>query len=194
MPGVHQSVHSDCQHAGACWQPVTQIVNWGKMKYIFFGTLAFIIVYLFSRRFAFGIPAKNNRTIGKFSDFETYFCALAESQNEDAFLIATLHGTEDFFQFKHFQTEGFEINFPLITERQQSLESRVITALQSQNLEFEITKGSDGSRFIDAYRKSDPKKISVVVSSLYENIFLTDQTRMLEFIWFGFALPEPAVN
>jgi len=66
------------------------------MKYVFFCTLAFLIV-AFGARVIFTSKPEDGEATGNFSNFEKYFTGLAESNNEDAFLIATLRGNRRFF-------------------------------------------------------------------------------------------------
>ena len=159
------------------------------MKYVF-ATLLILAVVFIVRSLFFSTSA--NAATGNFSDIGPYFNALSDAKNNNAFLVVTIKGTEDFFQFKHYEDGTFEIDFPLITERQQSLEDRVKTAHSDLGLSYELTESSDGSRFIDVYTKMTSEEISGAVKDLFRKVFLSTQATELTFHWDGFDLPDPA--
>ena len=75
-------------------------------------------------------------------ELEPYFQALRDSNDDYAFIIVTVVGTEDFFQFKD-SGHGLFTDFPLFTERQRSLERAARDAFEAEGFVIEDLNKND---------------------------------------------------
>lgn len=88
------------------------------------------------------------RTAGRLSDVPSYLAALQQASEPDAYLIIEVDGTDDFLQFTA-SSALVELDLPLVTERQQSLEDRFRAAAADLGLAVRDSQGPGGSRFLD---------------------------------------------
>ncbi|MCG8334010.1 MAG: hypothetical protein MJE63_05805, partial [Proteobacteria bacterium] len=123
------------------------------------------------------------------NDIPRYIASLLKNGTEDDFLIIEIGNPEDFFQFKNYQNE-LEIDFPLVTDKQKSLESRVRQALKDQNLVVVENKGSGDTIFLDSYIKQTNSDTSKVVQEVFKSVFGLNENTKLVFRWTSFALVE----
>jgi hypothetical protein len=95
------------------------------------------------------------------------------------YLIIHVAGTEDFIQFTA-DADSTQIDFPLVTERQQSNESKIKQAAKELNLEFHEARGSDGSRFLDCDYIGNSEQAAQVCRALLSIIYgATDATKLV---------------
>ena len=87
-----------------------------------------------------------------------------------AFLIVQVAGTDDFLQITA-TPDAVEIDFPLITERQQGLEPQIRQTAADMQLQVRETRGTDGSRFLDCDIGGTPAEISSVCRQLLQRVF-----------------------
>ena len=92
--------------------------------------------------------AEPTRTAGQLADVPSHLAALHQASEPDAYLIIEVQGTEDFLQFTASPTV-VELDLPLVTERQQSLEEPFRAAAADLGLAVRDSRGSEGSRFLD---------------------------------------------
>ena len=104
------------------------------------------------------------------SRLSTLLERLKSSSNPDSFLIVADPETNDFVQFSA-SAGAIEIDFPLVTPRQQALESRVRGILEANNLKPRISTGADGSRFLDADSTRSPEETAEIVRAIFRDAF-----------------------
>jgi len=102
------------------------------------------------------------------------------SPNDHAFLIVTVSGTEDFLQMTG-DSGGVQLDFPLVTGRQQSMESTIRMVADRNGLVLVENRGSDGSRFLDIDLSADAVEAARVCEILLREVFAVDNTTGLEF-------------
>lgn len=82
---------------------------------------------------------------GRLREIEYYIHNLMSGDNDTAFLVIEISGTEDFIQFLK-DEKGVQLDFPLVTDRQKQLEERVRQEALEQNLELLENNGTDGQK------------------------------------------------
>lgn len=100
---------------------------------------------------------------------------LMNSTKDGSFLIVGVQGSEDFLQLTGNST-GVQLDFPLLTDRQQSLESKIRNAAANQNLMIKEQRGSDGSRFLDIDINGEPNYIAAVCRRFMEQVYGASET------------------
>jgi hypothetical protein len=101
------------------------------------------------------------------------------------YLIIHVGGTEDFIQFTG-DAKGVQINFPLVTDRQQLNGRKIKQVAAGLNLEFHETRGSDGSRFLDCDYLGSAEQVASICKDLLCKIYgVTDDTELI------FETPAP---
>lgn len=141
------------------------------MKYIIIPAAVLLLMticfYMFTK-------SKNSNTPAITSgEFAKYFDILKNSRNDDAYIVIAIENSEDFIQFTN-SSEGFEIDIPLITERQKSLESKIIEVYKKNNLTYRYNYSTNHkNRFIDLYVKLPSNEIGNLVTRLFNEIFNT---------------------
>ena len=96
-----------------------------------------------------------------------------------AFLIVHVVGTKDFLQLTA-APDSAEIDFPLITERQQALETQIRATAAEMRLDVRETRGSDGSRFLDCDISGTPAEIASGCRKFLQRVFgARDDARLL---------------
>jgi hypothetical protein len=111
---------------------------------------------------------------------------LMRAPSDGAFLIISVYGTTDFLQLSG-DPQGVQIDFPLITDRQLSLESKIRSAAEAEGLVVVENKGSDGSRFLDIDIEEDAAGVTRVCRVLLRDVFGAGETAQLEFEGDGLA-------
>lgn len=136
-----------------------------------------VALYLF-------LPSKKNKEIpkvhGNLKNIESYINKLMVSDNDNAFLIIRIAGTEDFIQFSG-DDKGVQLDFPLITDRQKELESHFRQSAIKEGLKIIENKGSDGYLFLDIDIKGSPSEITKATGALLKRVFGVAESSMLEF-------------
>ena len=120
--------------------------------------------------------------VGTSKDILQYLSELQFAQDDDAFLVVTLRGTPDFIQFKYSNGQ-FEIDFPLVSERQQSFEERIKSACSDIGLKIQV---SDDSQFLDIYENSTAEKIAESVIRIFQEVYGATSSDQYEFNCEGF--------
>lgn len=151
-----------------------------KALFIIFGAiiLLFVLYLLFLTQSTNLSSAK-----GYDKDFYYYFLKLKEANNNDSFLIITIDGTDDFIQFKNIDGE-YEVDFPLVTERQKSKEPAIKKACDKLGLKLQENYSTDKKdKFLDIYLKISPNKLSDIVKNLFIEVFGTTSSTAYVFEW-----------
>ena len=114
------------------------------------------------------------------NELEQHIDLLMHALNDRAFLIISVSGTDDFLQLTG-DTQGVQIDFPLITDRQLTLESKIRLAAEAEGLEVVENKGSGGERFLDIDIEGDAVEVARVCRVLLRNVFGAEDGARLEF-------------
>lgn len=129
------------------------------------------LVYLF-------IPSKEIVVNGKLTDLAKQFNVYLFSDPPLSSLIIAIKGKEDFIQFSRASME-VELDYPLITERQNENRNKYREICSELGLELRETKGSDGSAFLDADVPADPEKLAKITKRILGSLFgATDETKL----------------
>jgi len=116
---------------------------------------------------------------GTDQELERLIAALMNS-TQQAYLIATVSGTDDFLQMTGGPT-GVQIDFPLITPRQQGFESTIRQAATVRRLKVKENRGSDGSRFLDIDVTDDSRAIAQICRTLMRDVYSTSHDTVLQY-------------
>ena len=141
--------------------------------------LTVIVVYFLKR------PTENSPVQGSTIDIENYIKGLMGTIEEDGVLIVTISGTSKFVQFNG-GASGVQMDFPLVTSDQKSLQVSIESVGKEMELEAIINLGSDGSQFIDFNLEGSPSEISNIVENFMAKLYGTNQSTQLEFIKYGY--------
>jgi hypothetical protein len=117
---------------------------------------------------------------GWLREIEDYIHKLMSGDNDTAFLVIEISGTEDFIQFLN-DEKGVQLDFPLVTDRQKQLEERLRQEALEQNLELLENNGTDGMQFLTIFLKGSWSEIAQSIESLLINIFGVNANTMLGF-------------
>ena len=149
-------------------------------------TVAAAIAFL-ARRGWFRQPKPLPSALLSSDELAPYFEGLKNSNDDYAFIIVTIEGTEDFLQFQD-SGHGLFVDFPLATERQQSFEGAARTALAAEGFVVdESLSRINGS--INARANRSPEEAAVAVGRLMQRIFGAASGAQLRVEWSGV---EPA--
>ena len=133
-----------------------------------------VILYLLDR-----LRGRLPKASGRLGDSPRYFKGLLKKAPLDgAFLVMTVKGTEQFLQFRN-TANGFEVYFPLVTERQQSDTEKFRSACAELGLDV---KDNDAS--LNTYVKVPPEEMARIVTRLFQMMYATTERTPLEFEWY----------
>lgn len=144
-----------------------------------------IIIFVFLIVIAFILVSSNqsDRTttsVGSIDDIGNYIEKIIKSGNKYAILIATIHGSSDFIQFTA-NEKGAQIDFPLITDRQKSMEALFRSVVKELNLEIVENRGSNGQSFLDVNIEGSAAEIAFIVKRIMEGLFKVNQDTKIEY-------------
>lgn len=114
-------------------------------------------------------PRRVHKITGNPSELEPRIARLMQSHSQ-TFLIVRIAGTDDFLQLTAARN-GAQIDFPMITDRQRALESKVREAAAELQLSFRETKGTDGSRFLDCDFQGTSHDVTLTCRRLLTRVF-----------------------
>ena len=135
--------------------------------------VAFLLLY---RR-----PDTTKGIVGTIKDLEGHLGQMMMRGSEKhAFVIAIVQGTNDFVQFSG-DTDSIELDFPLVTDRQKSMEEKFRSAAKSMNLEVIDNRGTGSNLFLDIDLKGTAAEVSVVVRAFIEKFLEIDQNTGMEY-------------
>lgn len=120
------------------------------------------------------------------TELQDHVDRLMRAPSDHAFLIISVSGTDDFLQLTG-NMKGVQIDFPLITARQLSLESKIRLTAEAEGLVVVENKGSDGSRFLDIDIEEDVAGVTLVCRVLLREVFGAGEAARLEFNGDGLA-------
>lgn len=102
--------------------------------------------------------------------FEDLVRRLMHSTSDDSFLVVGVENSEDFLQMTA-SPFGIQLDFPLITDRQKSLESRIRESAGRQGLTIQETQGTDGNSFLDIDINGEPGHVAAVCRRFMAEIY-----------------------
>jgi hypothetical protein len=117
---------------------------------------------------------------GSFEILEGHLSKLMNDNDDYSFLIVTVSDTNDFIQFTG-DNKGVQLDFPLSTERQRSLEAQFRKSAGEQNLKIIENKGSDGTMFMDIDINGSPSFIANVSEKLMRSVFSIKDGSIIEY-------------
>lgn len=118
---------------------------------------------------------------GGFSHLDHQFNCLINGQPKVRTLIVEVIGTTDFIQFSHFR-DHIQVDFPLVTERQNSLRDQYRREVEKLGYSAEVSKGSNGASFIDFAVPADPNKVSETCATLLKGTFKLTGSEKLKMV------------
>ncbi len=106
--------------------------------------------------------------------------------SEQTFLVVRVAGTKDFIRLMAAPELaapdfGVQIGFPLITERQRSLEPRILQVAGQLHFDFYETRGSNGGRFLDCDFVGSSREIADTCRKLLIHVYGISDTTPLTF-------------
>ena len=139
--------------------------------------IVFVVIVLVAFLFLYQ-PDNTEDLVGTTKDLENYIGIMMLSAEKYAFVIATVKGTRDFVQFSG-NTKNIRLDFPLITDRQKSMEVAFRTTAKEMDLKIIENRGTGGEVFLDIDLKGTTTEISVAARTFMERFFgITQDTKI----------------
>jgi|GEM_PF-2566033 hypothetical protein len=139
--------------------------------------IVFVVIILITFLFLYR-PDNTEALVGTAKDLENFIGIMMLSTEKYAFVIATVKGTRDFVQFSG-NTKNIRLDFPLITNRQKSMEAAFRTTAKEMDLKIIENRGTGGEAFLDIDFKRTTAEISVVARTFMERFFgITQNTKI----------------
>ena len=139
--------------------------------------IVFVVIILIAFLFLYR-PDNTEDLVGTTKDLENYIGIMMLSTEKYAFVIATVQGTRDFVQFSG-NTKNIRLDFPLITDRQKSMEVAFRTTAKEMALKIIENRGTGDEVFLDIDLKGTTAEISVVARTFMERFFgITQDTKI----------------
>jgi hypothetical protein len=108
------------------------------------------------------------------------------SEDPHAFVIVNVAHSEDFLQLSG-DRNSVQVDFPLITPRQRSLEGTIRDVAEHEGLDVVETSGSDGSRFLDVNVNGDYRAVAAICSKILRGVYSLSGHVELKFEHVGLA-------
>ena len=134
---------------------------------------------------------------GTFDDLSAYFQDLTAARKATAFLIISVKDTDKFIQFKYHRKivqrnaqsyQGvFEIDFPIITPYQKSIEKKFLAVCAEFELEVAESPAHFRHRFHNAYVLGSAAEMGEVVTRMFMEVHGATRNDALTFDYKGFA-------
>ena len=113
-------------------------------------------------------------------EIQTYVADLLSATESDAFLVISIAGSDDFLQLTA-DAHGAQIDFPLVTDRQQTTEWKIRQTAEAARLPVVENKGSGGERFLDINVDGSAAEVARVCRLLLRDVFGAGEETELEF-------------
>lgn len=123
---------------------------------------------------------------GSKKSVELYVDRLMRSRSGFAYLIIGVDHADDFIQMTG-DSNGVQLDFPLITTRQQTREALIKRTAQTEGLSVVENFGTDGARFLDLDVHGSSRKIAELCCRMLERLFDVDDDTALSFDFDGLA-------
>ena len=125
-------------------------------------------------------------TKGRLSELEQYVDRLMRSTSETSFLVVIVENDDDFIQMTG-NREGVQLDFPLVTQRQQMREELIKIGAQADGLLIVENRGTNGARFFDIDIEGSAEEIAGVCRRFIKRLFDIDEEVLLTFNFDGLA-------
>jgi hypothetical protein len=146
---------------------VLAIIGFGVIILLAF--LSFLFLYK---------PDNTEDLAGTIKDLENYIGIMMLSAEKYAFVVATVKGTKDFVQFSG-NTNNIRLDFPLITDKQKSMEAAFRTTANEMDLKIIENRGTGGETFLDIDLTGTTAEISADARTFIERFFgVTQDTKI----------------
>jgi hypothetical protein len=106
---------------------------------------------------------------GRIFDIRAYLDRLMRSQAH-AFLIINIAHSEEFLQLTG-HAGGVQIDFPMVTPRQRSLEGKIRAVASREGLELVENYGSEGTLFLDINLNAELAEVTATCSKVLRQVF-----------------------
>ncbi len=117
---------------------------------------------------------------GSLKDIETHLRKLMNSDNDYAFLIIEISGTDDFIQISG-DKKSVQLDFPLATDRQKNLESKFKQIAKQHNLDVVNSNGTDGTRLLDINMHGSPSEVAKASIRFMKGLFGVSENTEIDF-------------
>jgi hypothetical protein len=107
---------------------------------------------------------------GRVFEIPGYVDRLMRSGNEYAFLIISIAHSDNFLQMTGDES-GVQLDFPMVSPRQQTFEEKIRAAASRERLDVIENFGSDGSRFLDVNINGESQHVAAICSKLLREVF-----------------------
>lgn len=115
-----------------------------------------------------------------------YVERLMRAPGDGAFLVIAISGSDDFLQLTA-DAEGAQIDFPLITDRQRSLEPKIRLAAEGAGLPLVESESGGGDRFLDVNVEGSAAEVARICRVLLREVLGAGDDAELEFESDGLA-------
>ncbi len=129
--------------------------------------------------------AQESSVQGTRSDISRCVSALMASNNPRAFLIISMHATDNVVQFTG-DSGGVQMDFPMADESQKRMRSRIEEECASCGLARLVTRGSDGTEFWDYDIVGEPAIVAKTAQDVVIQIFSLEASSRLTFSRYGY--------
>jgi hypothetical protein len=149
------------------------------MKWLIIIVVVLVIGYLIW-------PRRQVKVRGTISELSEYLRGLIASNNPHAFLIVNFSGSPHFIQFS-VNKHGIQLNMPLITTDQILKKTPLENACREEGFCPRITKGSDGSEFVDCEIKGETEAVISVIEKITASVFSMNKGNRVKYILSGYC-------
>ena len=125
-------------------------------------------------------PRTQQEEYGNLESISRYIERLMLDGREGGFLIISIQGTDDFIQFTG-DAQGVQIDFPIVTKRQASLEQAFMDACRVIGVSVKRSSGTDGSQFLDANINGSVHEVSGKVWTVLSTLYSVSEDTTLAF-------------
>lgn len=119
------------------------------------------------------------------ADLPAAIDGLLKSPAEDAYLVVSISGTDDFVQLGGYLGTAF-LDFPVITERQQELRDKVEAVCSDLGLVLETNVASNGAEFLDFELPGSANDMAAIVEQVLIRVYGVGPATRLDFETNGF--------
>ncbi len=110
---------------------------------------------------------------------------LMNANASEAFAIVNIHGTDHFVQFSG-DSQVVQMDFPMATDQQQQLRSRIEDVCHALGLSLVVNTGTDGTEFLDYDIMGEPELVTEIIQRTVIQVFQLEESSRLTFEREGF--------